>query len=174
MLLFTQQLQTLFLSKTSKYSITASNTGSTSYLEFKLGAAEVGPLLLPEVVRFDDERDVDAGRERLLQDLQQRLDAVPLGATHVNNDREAMFTHLLAGMDRGWRSAGVGGIKEKRWRVGMGWVGGRGPREIGESLIRREREMTVVGKDERGMMERKGQMEEGRIEKKRKENQNKQ
>lgn len=34
--------------------------------------------------------------------------------------------------------------------------------------------MTVVGKDERGMMERKGQMEEGRIEKKRKENQNKQ
>lgn len=54
----------------------------------------------------------------------------------------------------------------------MGWVGGRGPREIGESLIRRE--MTVVGKDERGMMERKGQMEEGRIEKKRKENQNKQ
>lgn len=34
--------------------------------------------------------------------------------------------------------------------------------------------MTVVGKDERGMMERTGQMEEGRIEKKRKENQNKQ
>lgn len=38
-------------------------------------------------------------------------------------------------------------------------VGG-GPREIGESLIRREsereKEMTVVGKDERGMMERKG------------------
>jgi len=42
---------------------------------------------------------VDAGRERLLQDLQQRLDAVPLGATHVNDDREAMFAHLLAGME---------------------------------------------------------------------------
>lgn len=126
MLLFTQQLPKLFLSKTSKYSITASNTGSTSYLEFKLGAAEVGPLFLPEVVRFDDERDVDAGRERLLQDLQQRLDAVPLGATHVNNDREAMFTHLLAGMDRGWRSAGVGGIKEKRWGGGHGVGGGKG------------------------------------------------
>ena len=56
---------------------------------------------------------MDAGRERLLQDLQQRLDAVPLGAAHVNDDREAMFTHLLAGMD-GRSAGGVGGINEKR------------------------------------------------------------
>lgn len=67
------------------------------YLKLKLGAAEIGPLLLPEVVRLDDESDVDARRERLLQDLQQRLDAVPLGAAHVHDDREAMFTDLVAG-----------------------------------------------------------------------------
>lgn len=70
-----------------------------SHLELELGAAEVGPLLLPEVVRFDDESNVDAGWERLLQDLQQRLDAVPLGAAHINDDREAMLTHLLTGTE---------------------------------------------------------------------------
>lgn len=74
-----------------------------SYLKFEFRAAEVGSLFLPEVVRLDDEGDVDAGRERLLQYLQQRLDAVPLGAAHVNDDREAMFTHLLTGMDGGRR-----------------------------------------------------------------------
>lgn len=56
---------------------------------------------------------MDAGREGLLQDLQQRLDAVPLGATHVNDDREAMFTHLLAGTD------GEGGQREEL--AGNGW-----------------------------------------------------
>lgn len=90
---------------------------TASYLKLKLGAAEVGPLLLPEVVRLDDEGDVDAGRKGLLQDLQQRLDAVPLRATHINDDREAMFTHLLAGM--------YGGQSE--WE---GWDGKR--REGGE------------------------------------------
>lgn len=40
-----------------------------TYFEFKLGAAEVGPLLLPEVVGLDDEGNVDARRERLLKDL---------------------------------------------------------------------------------------------------------
>lgn len=40
-----------------------------SYLKLELGAAEVGPLLLPEVVWFNDEGDVDAGWEGLLQDL---------------------------------------------------------------------------------------------------------
>lgn len=40
-----------------------------SYLKLKLGAAEVGPLLLPEVVWLDDEGDVDAGWKGLLQDL---------------------------------------------------------------------------------------------------------
>lgn len=74
-----------------------------SYLKFKFRAAEVGPLLLPEVVRFDDEGDVDAGREGLLQDLQERFDAFPLGAAHINDDCEAMFTHILAGMDGGQR-----------------------------------------------------------------------
>lgn len=67
-----------------------------SYLKFELRAAEVGPLLLPEVVWFDNEGDVDAGGKRLLQDLQQRLDAVPLRTTHVHNDCEAMSGHLLA------------------------------------------------------------------------------
>lgn len=42
----------------------------TTHLKFKLGAAEVGPLLLPEVVWLDNEGYVDAGRERLLEDLQ--------------------------------------------------------------------------------------------------------
>lgn len=69
---------------------------SDPYLKLELGTAEVGPLFLPEVVGFDDERDVDAAGERLLQDLQQRLDGVPLGATHVHDDREAMFTYVLA------------------------------------------------------------------------------
>lgn len=67
-----------------------------TYLEFKLGAAEVCPLLLPEVVGLDNEGNVDARWERLLKDLQQRLDAVPFRATHVHNDREAMPRHFLA------------------------------------------------------------------------------
>lgn len=46
---------------------------------------------------------MDAGRKRLLQDLQKRFDAVPLGATHIHDDGEAMFTNLLAGMDGGQR-----------------------------------------------------------------------
>lgn len=85
----------------------ANRSAEGSYLEFKLGAAEVGPLLLPEVIRLDDESYVDAGGEGLLQDLQQRLDAVPLGAPHVNDDREAMLTHLLTGTD------GDGGQREE-------------------------------------------------------------
>ena len=72
------------------------NTFNITYLKFKLGAAKVGPLLLPEVVGLDDEGDVDARRERLLQDLQQRLDAVPLRTTHVHDNCEAMSGHLLA------------------------------------------------------------------------------
>lgn len=42
--------------------------GNTN-LKFKLGTSKVSPLLLPEVVRFDDECDVDAGRKRLLKYL---------------------------------------------------------------------------------------------------------
>ena len=72
---------------------------TTTNLKLKLGAAEVGPLLLPEVVGLDDEGDVDTGGEGLLQDLQQGLDAVPLGAAHVHDDREAMSRHILAGRE---------------------------------------------------------------------------
>lgn len=67
-----------------------------SYLEFKLRTAEVRPLLLPEVVRLDDESDVDAAGEGLLQDLQQRLDGVPLGPAHVHDHREASLADLFA------------------------------------------------------------------------------
>lgn len=88
------------------------------YLKFKFGAAEVGPLLLPKVVRFNDEGNVDAGRKRLLQDLQKRFDAVPLGATHIHDDGEAMFTNLLAGMDGG----------QREWEEDQGREGGRGGR----------------------------------------------
>ena len=66
------------------------------HLKFKLGAAEVGPLFLPEVVWLDDEGNVDTRREGLLKDLQQRLDAVPFRTTHVHDDREAMSGHFLA------------------------------------------------------------------------------
>lgn len=41
-----------------------------THLKFKFGAAKVGPLLLPKVVRLNDEGNVDAGWERLLKDLQ--------------------------------------------------------------------------------------------------------
>ncbi len=39
------------------------------YLEFVLLAAEVGALLLPEVVRLDDEGGVDAAPKLVLQHL---------------------------------------------------------------------------------------------------------
>lgn len=73
-----------------------------SDLEGELCAAEVGLLLLPEVVRFDDERHADLGREELLQRLQQRLDELPLGAAHVDDDGEAALADVLA-VERGNR-----------------------------------------------------------------------
>ena len=66
-------------------------------LEGELRAAKVCLLLLPEVVRFDDEGHADLGREKLLQRLQQRLDQLPLGPAHVDDDGKAPFTHVLAG-----------------------------------------------------------------------------
>lgn len=101
-----------------------------SYLKFKLGAAEVGPLLLPKVVRLNYEGDVDAGGKRLLQDLQQRLDAVPLGAAHIHDDGEAMFTHLLAGRDAGRR----------QWEEFKGRGRGAGEREKRSAMGKRETE----------------------------------
>lgn len=76
-----------------------------THLKFKLGAAKVGSLLLPEVVWLDDEGDVDTRRKRLLEDLQQRLDAVPLRTTHVHDNCEAMSGHLLAAETQRKRSA---------------------------------------------------------------------
>lgn len=66
-----------------------------SYLKFKLRTAKVSPLLLPKVVRLDDECDVDAAGEGLLQDLQQRLDGVPLGPAHVHDHREASLADFF-------------------------------------------------------------------------------
>lgn len=67
-----------------------------SNLKGELCTAEICLLLLPEVVRFDDERHTDLGWEKLLQRLQQRLDQFPLGATHVDDDGETAFTYILA------------------------------------------------------------------------------
>lgn len=66
-----------------------------SYLKFKLRTAEISPLLLPEVVGLDDEGHVDAAGEGLLQDLQQRLDGVPLGPAHVHDHREASLADFF-------------------------------------------------------------------------------
>lgn len=65
-------------------------------LEGELGAAKVGLLLLPEVVGLDDERHADLDREELLQRLEQRLDELPLGAAHVDDDGEATLADVLA------------------------------------------------------------------------------
>lgn len=65
-------------------------------LKGELGAAKVGLLLLPEVVGLDDERHADFGREELLQRLEQRLDELPLGAAHVDDDGEAALADVLA------------------------------------------------------------------------------
>lgn len=78
---------------------------------------------------------MDAGWKRLLQDLQQRLDAIPFGAAHINDDREAMFTHLLAAMDGGrWE------WEELKRREGGRMRGREGQRGIEDSIIQRERE----------------------------------
>lgn len=86
-------------------------------LEFKLGAAKVSPLLLPEVVGFDDECNVDARWERLLKDLQQRLNAVPFRTTHVHNDREAMPRHFLTKREEEKRTQEVTSFDEEHINV---------------------------------------------------------
>lgn len=80
----------------STVSLSAEPWEARTDLEGELGAAKVGLLLLPEVVRLDDERHADLGREELLQRLEQRLDELPLGAAHVDDDGEAAFAHVLA------------------------------------------------------------------------------
>lgn len=66
------------------------------HLKGELCTAKICLLLLPEVVRFDDERHADLRREELLQRLQQRLDQLPLGAAHVDDDSEAALADILA------------------------------------------------------------------------------
>lgn len=65
------------------------------YLKFEFRTAKIRPLFLPEVVRLDYQSDVDTAREGFLQDLQQRLDGVPLGATHVHNHCKTSLADLF-------------------------------------------------------------------------------
>ena len=65
------------------------------HLKDELGAAKVGLLLLPEVVRLDDEGHMDLGGKGFLQRLEEGLDEVPLGAPHIDDDGEATFANVL-------------------------------------------------------------------------------
>lgn len=65
-------------------------------LKGELCAPKISLLLLPEIVRLDDERHADLSWEKLLQRLEQRLDQLPLRAAHVDDDGEAAFAHVLA------------------------------------------------------------------------------
>lgn len=68
-----------------------------SYLKFKFRAAKISPLFLPKVVWLDYQCNVNAAGKGLLQDLQQRLDGVPLGPTHVHDHREASLADFFTG-----------------------------------------------------------------------------
>ena len=68
-----------------------------SYLELVLLAPEIGPLLLPEVVGFDDVSGVHGVTEVVLQHLQDGLDCAPAGVPpHVYHHAVAEFPHVLA------------------------------------------------------------------------------
>ena len=68
-----------------------------SYLKLVLLAPEVGPLLLPEVVGFDDVSGVHGVTEVVLQHLQDGLDRAPAGVSpHVYHHAVAEFPHVLA------------------------------------------------------------------------------
>lgn len=71
-------------------------TASTD-LKGELCTPKISLLLLPEIVRLDDECHADLSWEKLLQRLEQRLDEFPLRAAHVDDDGEAAFTHVLTG-----------------------------------------------------------------------------
>lgn len=70
-------------------------------LKGELCAPKISLLLLPEIVRLDDERHADLSWEKLLQRLEQRLDQFPLRAAHVDDDGEAAFAHVLTGEEEG-------------------------------------------------------------------------
>lgn len=71
-----------------------------AHLEFVLVAAQRRALFLPEVVRLDDARGVDLGREVLLQHLEDGLDGGPgrlaALAAHVQHGSEAALPRLIA------------------------------------------------------------------------------
>ena len=69
----------------------------STHLEFILLTAEVGSLLLPEVVRLDDVGRVDAVAEVVLEHLQDRLYRGPARVSaHVNDDSEPQVSDILA------------------------------------------------------------------------------
>ena len=73
------------------------NGMKSTHLEFILLTAEVGSLLLPEVVRLDDVGRVDAVAEVVLEHLQDRLHRGPARvAAHVNDDSEPQVSDILA------------------------------------------------------------------------------
>ena len=73
------------------------NERESTHLEFILLTAEVGSLLLPEVVGLDDVGGVDAVGEVVLEHLEDRLDRGPARVPpHVNDDREPQVPNILA------------------------------------------------------------------------------
>ena len=73
------------------------NGMKSTHLEFILLTAEVGSLLLPEVVGLDDVGRVDAVAEVVLEHLQDRLHRGPARVTaHVNDNSEPQVSDILA------------------------------------------------------------------------------
>lgn len=68
-----------------------------SYLKLVLLAAEIGSLLLPEVVRLDDVRGVHGVTEVVLQNLQNGLDSAPTRVPpHVYHHAVPEISNILA------------------------------------------------------------------------------
>ena len=73
------------------------NGMKSTHLEFILLTAEVGSLLLPEVVGLDDVGRVDAVAEVVLEHLQDRLHRGPARVpAHVNDNSEPQVSYILA------------------------------------------------------------------------------
>lgn len=66
-----------------------------SHLKDEFGTAKISFLLLPEVVRFDDQGNMNLSRKGFLKGLQQRLDQVPFGSPHINDNSESSFTDIF-------------------------------------------------------------------------------
>ena len=75
----------------------------SAHLKLVFLTAEVGPLLLPEIVGLDDVGGVDAVAEVVLEHLQDRLHRRPAGvAPHVDDNSEAQVPDILAEKMRKW------------------------------------------------------------------------